>query len=165
MDGPFRTVHRLLSWCSAFKKYSHTTLWCFLSYSSFTRLNLLDNLSQSMQWTDCPILTASVLLLYPPLGPSLDTSTFPSFNSANSLHILPSLGSQVSQPSPALCISMSVCICLCLYVSQPPCTLSVWYSEISYLAPCLFLPDSSRFLPFLGCCMPSLYLPYVCNYT
>src|SRR6218665_1840608 len=51
-------------------------------------------------------------------------SALPSYHSGNSLHLLPSLGSQASQPSSALCISMSFCVCLCLYVSQAPCTLS-----------------------------------------
>src|SRR6218665_455181 len=94
-------------------------------------------------------------------------SALPSFHSANSLH-LPSLGSQASQPSPALCISMYVCVCVYLSLrahSLVPAHVS--YFEISYLAPCLFLPVSwpSRFLPFVGCCMPSLYLRHMCNYT
>src|SRR6218665_149425 len=144
-----------------------TQHWRFLPDNSFTRLNLLhvDNLSQSMQWTDCPILTASVLLLYPPLTL---LSALPSFHSANSLHILPSLGSQASQPTPALCISMSVCVCMYLSLrARSLLSAHVSYFEISYLVPCLFLPVSwpSRFLPFVGCCMPSLYLRHVCNYT
>ena len=90
--------------------------WRFLPDNSFTRLNLLykTNLSQSMQWTDCPILTASVLLLCPSLGLLLTLlSALPSFHLANRLHLLASFG---SQPSPTLCISMSVCLCLYLSV-------------------------------------------------
>src|SRR6218665_2491491 len=54
----------------------------FLLDSGVTRLNLLDMLSLSMQWSDCPILTASVLLLYPLLGlPLTLLSALPSFQS------------------------------------------------------------------------------------
>src|SRR6218665_1289093 len=92
--------------------------WRFLPDNSFTRLNLLykTNLSQSMQWTDCPILTASVLLLYPPLGPSLDTSFCSPFLS---------FGKQPSSPFSWQSRESTLPCSLCLYVSQPPCTLSV----------------------------------------
>ena len=140
--GLFRAVHRLLSWCSSFKKYSHTTLWRFLPDSSFTRLNLLDNLSQSMQWTDCPFSLPPSSYFVHPWGLFLTLpSALPSFHSENSLHLLPSFG---SQPSPALCISISVC--LCLYVSQRLCMLSVVGSYFVFwnflscplrLSPCL----------------------------
>jgi len=107
-----------------------------------------------------------------------DTS-ISSFHSENSLHLLPSLG---RQPFPALCLFMSVCVCLslpvCLYLSASLHALClsaslqisllsahVSHFDISYLAPCLFLPASwsSRFLPFGWCRMPSLYLLGVCN--
>src|SRR6218665_517729 len=91
-----------------------------------TVLNLLDNLSQSMQWTDCPILTASVLLLCPSLGPSLDTSFWSPVLSFGKQPSSPPFFWQSTFPCALyLYVCLSVCVCLCLCVSQPPCTRSV----------------------------------------
>src|SRR6218665_1635636 len=82
------------------------------------------------------------------------------------------LAVNLSLLSVSLCLHVSVCLCLYVSIYQPPCTLSVslqisllsahvLHFDISYLAPCLFLPASwsSRFLPFGRC----LYLLGVCN--
>src|SRR6218665_965269 len=61
------------------KKYYHTTHWRFLPDNSFTRLVLLDNLSQSMESNWRPNLTSSVLLFCPPLESFLDPSFCPPF--------------------------------------------------------------------------------------
>jgi|SRR6218665_59377 len=133
-------------------KYSPTTLWRFFPDNSFTRLILLENLSQSMEWTDGPILTVSVLLLFLPWEPSLDTSFCPPFLSlANSPHLLPISWQSTFTSSVSLCLSLSVCVCDCLYVSQPPLhalclslpAISLLSAHISYFDKSYLAPSAS----------------------
>jgi len=133
----FRTVHRLLSWCSSFKKYSHTTLWCFLPDSSFTRLNLLDNRNQ-----------CSGLIVQFSLPPSSYFSR--PWGLLLTLFLLsrPFISSLLLAVNLPCALYFYVCLSVwvCLYVSQPPCMLSVdgscfvfwnFLSCILPLSPCL----------------------------
>src|SRR6218665_140106 len=97
----FRTVHRLLSWCSSYTKYSQTTLWRFLPDYSFTRLILPDILSQSMEWTEC-LISRLVIKTFEkssrprPCPPGLETKTKTLATRSQDQD----LGHQVSRPRP-----------------------------------------------------------------
>ena len=174
----FGTVYQLLWWRSSFTKYSHTKLWRFLLDNSFTKLILLDNVSQS-------ILTSSVLLFCPPLRPSLDPSFCSPFLSfGKQISSLP-FSWQSTFPcslSVTVCLSVSVCISFSLSLPLSLPAISFFSAPVSdvtsLILPLSLLPVCwpSRFLPFVRCCMPShgplesfprpsLYLLHVCNYT
>jgi len=76
-----------------------------------------------MQWTDCPILTASVLLLYPSLGPSsLDTSFCSPVLSFGKQPSSPPFFCQSTFPYALylyVCLSVSICLCLSVCLAAP----------------------------------------------
>src|SRR6218665_4163751 len=105
----FRTVHRLLSWCSSYTKYSQTTLWRFLPDNSFTRLILPDILSQSMEWTDCLISPCVPPLIFPAF------SLPPSFSWQSSFLLSLSISISLSL-SPSVCLSLYIYIYIYIYI-------------------------------------------------
>src|SRR6218665_3149925 len=112
----FRTVHRLLSWCSSYTKYSQTTLWRFLPDNSFTRLILPDILSQSMEWTEClisPCTSSYFARLQPPSPPSFSwqSSILLSLSISLFLSLFPSLCLSV-----CLCLSLPLSLYICIYI-------------------------------------------------
>jgi len=106
----FGTVYRLLWRWSSFTKYSHTAHWRFLPDNSFTKLILLDNLSQSI-----------VFLL-----------SLPFIWQTN---VLSSLLLAVNLPLLSVCDCVSICLSLSLSLSLSFFSAHVSDVIFSYLAP------------------------------